>query len=163
MNCNHPYQPFSEESSGRKNKSLITEERKYSISIISQPRLPYELSDSSKQEENSTQVSWMDVWKQDSLGIKASQEHSRITRGMSWTDASWGCTAAEPGLLGINIASAVTQTPARQMLLCHTKPILKAVFTCYKCIKVLVVFSQRLNQQRAEPLLLCVFSCCYRN
>lgn len=103
----------------------------------------------------------MDVWKQDSLHIKASQEHSRITRGMSWTDASWDGTAAEPGLLGIHIASAVTQAPAMQMLLCQ--PILKAVFICWKCVKVLLVFSQRVHQQRAKPLLLCVFSCCYWN
>lgn len=122
----------------------------------------YELSDSSKQ-ENSTQVCWTDVWKQDSMGIKASQEHSRMTRGMSWTDASWDSTAAEPGLLGIHVAPALTQAPTMQMLLCHTRPLLKAVFICCKCIKVLVVFSQRLHQQRAEPLLLCVFSCCYRN
>lgn len=94
----------------------------------------YKLSDSSKH-ATGTQVSWTDVWKQDSLGKKTSQGLSSITKEMSQTDASWGRTAADPELLGKYTTPAVTNVPIMQMLLWHTAPLSKQFLSAVNVYK----------------------------
>lgn len=121
MNHNHPCQHFSGESCGEK-KELSRRENTVSASSHGPNTEECFMNSVTSKHATSTQISWTDVWKEDSLGIKARQGHRSITRGMSWADATRGCTVADPELSGLHVTLTLTKAPMMQMLLYHTKP-----------------------------------------